>query len=238
MESTVFSLQITPIENQAIPQEFYFDECFSIIFNCTQELIQITQSADVDFSSTTTTEAILVPSDILCSCTPLTDLNREDTILLHEIFSSVPVSPESLDQILPSIGETARRILSREGCDSNTREIVVNLHVVTRRNIVQDSDIYNDDLCENVPELAQLVNLLERSKIVDQDDDGECAICLEKFGHGNKDSSVEFVRINCSHVFHDRCMLRWFRCCADHQSPYSCPLCRCLISPTSRSDDE
>nr|XP_025664423.1 uncharacterized protein LOC112762800 [Arachis hypogaea] len=166
------------------------------------------------------------------------DLNREDTILLHEIFSSVPASPELLDQILPAIGETARRILSREGCDSNTLEIVVNLHVVTRRNIVQDSDIYNDDLCENVPELAQLVNLLERSKIDEQDDDAECAICLEKFGHGNEDSSVEVVRINCSHVFHDRCMLRWLRCCADHQSPYSCPLCRCLISPTSHGDDE
>ncbi|XLS64360.1 hypothetical protein HN51_024334 [Arachis hypogaea] len=146
--------------------------------------------------------------------------------------------PELLNQILPAIGETARRILSREGCDSNTREIVVNLHVVTRRNIVQDSDIYNDDLCENVPELTQLVNLLERSKIDEQDDDAECAICLEKFGHGNEDSSVDVVRINCSHVFHDRCMLRWLRCCADHQSPYSCPLCRCLISATSHGDDE
>ncbi|QHN91630.1 hypothetical protein HN51_049992 [Arachis hypogaea] len=215
MESTVFWLRITPIENQGIPQEFYFGDCFSIIFNCTQELIQITQGSDVEFSSTTTTEAILVPSDIL-----------------------LPASPELLDQILPAIGETARRILSREGCDSNTLEIVVNLHVVTRRNIVQDSDIYNDDLCENVPELAQLVNLLERSKIDEQDDDAECAICLEKFGHGNEDSSVEVVRINCSHVFHDRCMLRWLRCCADHQSPYSCPLCRCLISPTSHGDDE
>ncbi|XP_015931302.1 uncharacterized protein LOC107457645 [Arachis duranensis] len=238
MESTVFSLRITPIENQAIPQEFYFDDYFSIILNCTQELIQITQGSDVEFSSTTTTEAILVPSDILCSCTPLTDLNREDTILLHEIFSSVPASPELLNQILPFIGETARKILSREGCNSNTREIVVNLHVVTRRNIVQDSDIYNDDLCENVLELAQLVNLLERSKIDEQDDDAECAICLEKFGRGNEDSSVEVVRINCSHVFRDRCMLCWLRCCADHQSPYSCPLCRCLISATSHGDDE
>ncbi|RYR09900.1 hypothetical protein Ahy_B05g078337 isoform A [Arachis hypogaea] len=233
MEFTFSSLQITPIEDPAIPQEFYFGDCFSIIFNCTKKLIQMIER------TTTASEAILVPSDILCSCTPLTNLNREDTVLLHEIFSSMPVSPELLDQILPDIGETARRILSRERCDSNTREIVVNLHVTTYI-VVQDSDIYDDDLCQNFSELAQFVNLLERSKIDEQDDDAECAICLEKFGHGNEDSSVEVVRTNCSHVFHDHCMFRWLRGCSNCQSPYSCPLCRCIIFPNSQTqiDDE
>ncbi|XP_057720380.1 E3 ubiquitin-protein ligase RHA2B-like [Arachis stenosperma] len=200
MEFPSSSLQITPIE-----EEFYFGDCFSIIFNCTKKLIQIIESsipaAEVQSSCTTSTarEAILVPSDILCSGTPLTDLSREDTILLHQIFSSLSVSPELFDQILPVIVETARR------CDSNTREIVVNLHV-TSYNVVQDSD--------------------------EQDDDDECAICLEKFDHGNEDSSVEIVRTNCWHVFHDRCLLRWLQRCANCQSPYSCPLCRSIIFQT------
>ncbi|QHN88766.1 hypothetical protein HN51_017391 [Arachis hypogaea] len=237
MEFTSSSLQITPIEDPSISQEFYFGNCFSIIFNCTKKLIEIIERSNptpaVHFSSTTTTatEAILVP------CTPLTNLSREDTILLHEIFSSLPVSPEVLDQILPDIGETARRILSNETCDSNTREMVVNLHV-TSYIVVQDSDIYNDDLCQNFFERLQFVNLLERSKTDEQDDDAECAICLEKFDHGNEDSSVEIVRTNCSHVFHDRCLLRWLRRCANCQSPYSCPLCRSIIFPTSQIDDE
>ncbi|RYR05991.1 hypothetical protein Ahy_B06g085800 isoform C [Arachis hypogaea] len=206
MEFTSSSLQITPSEDPSIPQEFYFGDCFSIIFNCTKKLIQIIERSnptpEVHFSSTTTTatEAILVPSGILCSCTPLTNLSREDTILLHEIFSSLPVSPEVLDQILPDIGETARRILSGER--------------------------------------VQFVNPLEGSKTDEQDDDVECAICLEKFDYGNKDSSVEIVRTNCWHVFHDRCLLRWLRRCANCQSPYSCPLCRSIIFPTAQIDDE
>ncbi|XLT65173.1 RING-H2 finger protein ATL79-like [Arachis hypogaea] len=125
----------------------------------------------------------------------------------------MPVFSELLDQILPAIGRTARRILRRrrQGCDSYTPEIVVNLHVTTYI-IVQDLDIYNDD--------------------------AECVICLEEFGHGNEDSSVGIVRTNCSHVFHDRCMLRWLRQCVNCQLPYSCPLCRCIIFPTSHSHDK
>ncbi|QHN91572.1 hypothetical protein S245_058657 [Arachis hypogaea] len=217
MEFTVSKWQIAPIEDPAIPQEFYFGDCVSIVMNCTEELIQITPQSNPNFSSTTTTanKTILVSSNILCSCTPLTvtDLNRKDTILLHKIFSSAPVSSELLDQILPDIGRIARRILRRrhQGCDSYTPEIVVNLHVTTHI-IVQDSDIY--------------------------DDDAECAICLEKFGDGNEDSSVGVVRTNCLHVFHDRCMLCWLQCCDNCQWPYSCPLCRCIIFPTSHSHDE
>ncbi|XP_057744706.1 E3 ubiquitin-protein ligase RHA2B-like [Arachis stenosperma] len=212
MEFPSSSLQITPIKDPSIPQQFDFDDCFSITFNCTKKLIQIIESSnpapEVHSSSTTTTamEAILVPSDILCSgTTPLTDLSREDTILLHKIFFSLSVSPELFDQILPNIVETARR------CDSNTGEIVVNLHV-TSYNVVQYSD--------------------------EQDDDAECTICLEKFDHGNEDSSVDIVRTNCSHVFHNRCLLPWLRCCANCESPHSCPLCRSVLFPTSEIDDE
>ncbi|RYR46135.1 hypothetical protein Ahy_A07g031893 isoform D [Arachis hypogaea] len=137
------------------------------------------------------------------------------------------------------MGETARTIRSREGCDSSMPEIVVNLYITTHI-VVEDSDFYNDDLRQNVPELAQLVNLLERPRIDKQEDDAEqqCAICLEEFGHSIEDSSVEVVRTNCSHVFHESCIFRWLRRCADRQSPYSCPLCRCSIFPTSHMDEE
>ncbi|XLR37514.1 hypothetical protein HN51_024264 [Arachis hypogaea] len=180
MEFTISKWQITSIEDPAIPQKFYLGDCFSIIVNCTEELIQITPRSNPNFSSTTTTanKTILVSSNIPCI--------------------------------------TARWILRRrrENYYSYMPEIVVNLHVTTLSThiIVQDSDIYNDD--------------------------AECAICLEKFGDGNEDSSVGVVRTNCSHVFHDRCMLRWFGRCANCQSRYSCPLCRCIIIPTSHSHDE
>ncbi|XP_057723506.1 E3 ubiquitin-protein ligase AIRP1-like [Arachis stenosperma] len=246
MEFTSFSWEINSIEDPSIPQHFYFHDCFSIIFSFTKELIQITQptsptsDSEVDFSSTTlANEAFLVPSDILCNCTPFTDLNGENTAFLHDVFSSLPLSRQILDQILPAMGETARTIRSREGCDSSMPEIVVNLYITTHI-VVEDSDFYNDDLRQNVPELAQLVNLLERPRIDKQEDDAEqqCAICLEEFGQSIEDSSVEVVRTNCSHVFHESCIFRWLRRCADRQSPYSCPLCRCSIFPTSQMEEE
>ncbi|RYQ88026.1 hypothetical protein HN51_054008 [Arachis hypogaea] len=238
MEFTSFSWEINSIEYPPIPQECFFHDFFSIIFSFTKELIQITQPADqtsdFDFSSSTTTtanEAFLVPFHVLCN------RNGENTAFLHEIFSSVPISSQLLDQILPDMGETARTILSREGRESGMPEITVNLYVTTHI-VVEDSDFYNDDLRQDVPELARLVNLLERPKIDKRDDDAEeCSICLEEFGHGIEDSSVEVVRTSCSHVFHERCMFRWLRRCADHQSPYSCPLCRCIIFPTSQRDE-
>ncbi|XP_015957275.1 uncharacterized protein LOC107481505 [Arachis duranensis] len=223
MEFTSFLCEINSIEYPTVPQDFYFSDFFSIMFSLTKELIQI------DFSSSTITtlnEAFLVPFDVL--------RNGEDTAFLHEIFSSMPISPQILDQILLFMGRTARTILSREGCESSMPEIVVNLYVV----VIQDSDFYNDDVRQDVPELVRLVNLLERSKIDEQDDDAEqCSICLEEFGHGIQDSSVKVVRTKCSHVFHESCMLRWLRHCADHQSPYFCPLCRCIIFPTSQRDE-
>ncbi|RYR46137.1 hypothetical protein Ahy_A07g031893 isoform B [Arachis hypogaea] len=224
MEFTSFSWEINSIEDPSIPQHFYFHDCFSIIFSFTKELIQITQptsptsDSEVDFSSTTlANEAFLVPSD----------LNGENTAFLHDVFSSLPLSRQILDQILPAMGETARTIRSREGCDSSMPEIVVNLYITTHI-VVEDSDFY------------KLVNLLERPRIDKQEDDAEqqCAICLEEFGHSIEDSSVEVVRTNCSHVFHESCIFRWLRRCADRQSPYSCPLCRCSIFPTSHMDEE
>ncbi|XP_057723530.1 uncharacterized protein LOC130939444 [Arachis stenosperma] len=231
MEFTSFSWEINSKEDPSIPQDSYFDDCFSIIFRFTKELIQITQSTNFPSTTSTANESFLVPSDILCNF-------RENTAFLHETFSSVPISPEILDQILPVMGETARTILSHEGCDSNMRSIFVNLYVTTRI-VIEDSDFYNDDIGQNIPEPAQFVNLLERSKIDEQDDDVEeqCAICLEEFEHGIEDSRVAIVRTNCSHVFHECCIFRWFRRCADRQSPYSCPLCRCNIFPTSQRDE-
>ncbi|MED6107260.1 hypothetical protein PIB30_012382 [Stylosanthes scabra] len=245
MEFTSGSLEIISVEEPTVPPDFRFSDCFSINFTCITELIQVTQPTnpttsdddiDFSFSSTTFNEAFFVPSRILCNCTPLTDNNGENTELLHEIFSSLPISSDLLDEILPHLEENARTILSHERCDSLV-EMDVNLHVVT---FIADEDfhVHNDDHRQNVSEVGELMNLLERPK-VDEEEYGaeQCAICLEEFGHGIEDSSGEIVRTNCSHVFHERCIFRWLERCIKCESPYSCPLCRCIIFPTSQKDD-
>ncbi|MED6170439.1 hypothetical protein PIB30_030863 [Stylosanthes scabra] len=141
------------------------------------------------------------------------DFNGENTEILHQIFSSLPISYELLDEILPELAENA--------CGS--LEMDVNFHVLTRIADDEDFEVYNDDHQHNVYEVGELVNLLERVK-VDEEEDGvdQCAICLEEFGHGNEDSSGEVVRTNCLHVFHERCIFRWLERCVKCESPYSC----------------
>ncbi|MED6170442.1 hypothetical protein PIB30_030866 [Stylosanthes scabra] len=246
MAHTSYSLEITYIEDLTVPLDFCFSDCFSINFSCTVDLIQAIQptnpAADIYFSSSSITfdEAFLVPSYILCNSTPLTDFNTENTEILHQIFSSVPISSELLEEILAQLAESARKILSREPCGS--LEMDVNLRVVTHiADEEDDFDVYtnDDDHRQNVSEVGRLVNLLERPKIVDEEEDGveQCAVCLEEFGHGNEDSSGEVVRTNCSHVFHERCIFRWLERCIKQESPYSCPLCRSNMFPTSEHDE-
>ena len=45
-----------------------------------------------------------------------------------------------------------------------------------------------------------------------------CSICLEEFGEGIRSKFV--VRMPCSHVFHEECVLSWLL------KSSSCPLCR------------
>ncbi|MED6107259.1 hypothetical protein PIB30_012381 [Stylosanthes scabra] len=236
MAHTSYSLEIASRENPTAPPECCFSDCFSINLTFTIEFIQV----DIDLSSSTTfREAFLVPWDILCNCTPLTDFNGQNAEILHDIFSSVHISYELLDEILPHLAESARTILSGERCGS--LEMDVNLHVVMHI-ADEDFEIFNDDEHrENVSEVGQVVTLMERLKVdVEEDGDEQCAICLEElFGDGNEDSSGEVVvRTNCSHVFHERCILRWIERCIKCESPYSCPLCRCNMIPNSEGDDE
>lgn len=49
-----------------------------------------------------------------------------------------------------------------------------------------------------------------------------CSICLEEFGEGIRSKVV--VRMPCSHVFHEECVLSWLL-----KTP-SCPLCRYDVS--------
>ncbi|MED6164500.1 hypothetical protein PIB30_090737 [Stylosanthes scabra] len=243
MAHTSYSLEITSSEDPTVPLDFCFSDCFSINLSCIIDLIQLIQptnpSTDIYFSSTAFNEAFLVPSDILCDSTPLTDFNRENNEIVHQIFSSVPISSELLDEILAQLAENARTILSSDWCGS--LEMDVNLHVVTHiADDEEDFDVYNDDdHRQNVSEVCQLVNLLERPIKVDEEEGGveQCAICLEEFGDGNEDSSGEVVRTNCLHVFHERCIFRWLERCVKCESPYSCPLCRCNVFPTSEEDE-
>ncbi|CAO2818714.1 unnamed protein product [Amaranthus hypochondriacus] len=72
---------------------------------------------------------------------------------------------------------------------------------------------------EVVPPLAtkrEVFAKLEREAIViDDDDDSECSICLEKFLKG-----IEVIKLPCFHVYHIHCFKEWFV-----RSAF-CPVCR------------
>ena len=51
--------------------------------------------------------------------------------------------------------------------------------------------------------------------MIETEDRSKCAICLEPLSQG------ESHTIECSHVYHTKCILHWFR-----SGNSSCPLCR------------
>ncbi|GAB4845516.1 hypothetical protein Ancab_038921 [Ancistrocladus abbreviatus] len=77
------------------------------------------------------------------------------------------------------------------------------------------------------PEVStQRSDLLQRVKREelereDGDQDGSCAICLEKLTA--KEEEAEVLRLPCSHVFHGGCILKWL------ERHDSCPLCRFVL---------
>ncbi|MED6107264.1 hypothetical protein PIB30_012386 [Stylosanthes scabra] len=222
MPHTTYSLEITPNENPAVPPELSFGDSYSINLSCTVEFIRV--SVGISYTIELN-EAFLVPSDVLRNCTPLTDINGENMEL--------PISYDLLDEILAQLAESA----------GDSSEMDVNLHVFMHF-AEEDLDFYNSNGdCQYVSAARELVSLLERVKVDEEEEDGvdeQCAICLEElFGDGNEDSrGGEVVRTNCSHVFHERCILRWIERCIKSESPYSCPLCRCNnIFPTSEEDE-
>lgn len=78
-------------------------------------------------------------------------------------------------------------------------------------------DIYK--YCKTRIKTKSLTEVLIEDLSVDLSDD--CSICLEKYIKNDK-----CVRLNCSHVFHKRCLNEWFKNRIDKSEELNCPLCR------------
>jgi len=78
---------------------------------------------------------LLIPCDILCNCDEITVLDK-DANILYDTFSSMPISPDILKQILPDIGKHAKEMVANNDEGHNWWEIVVTLfclYMVYRR---------------------------------------------------------------------------------------------------------
>ncbi|XP_061359953.1 E3 ubiquitin-protein ligase Os04g0590900-like [Gastrolobium bilobum] len=144
---------------------------------------------------------------------------------LHDAFSSVPLSFESLDSILPVVGRHARDMISDniEGLDILHMDVIV----CTANGL---SEEYHEHTIDHESVfISTLVNSLEKvtfNQDASSNLDDTCSICLEKLGDG---SNSNLVCTKCSHVFHEDCITEWLQHCIAHQS-YSCPLCRCQVT--------
>ncbi|KAI3877728.1 hypothetical protein MKW98_020209 [Papaver atlanticum] len=55
----------------------------------------------------------------------------------------------------------------------------------------------------------------------------ECSICLKEFENG-----ISISKLPCSHVFHTKCIVKWFA------KVTNCPLCRSPVNPRQSKDAE
>ncbi|XP_061341933.1 probable E3 ubiquitin-protein ligase XERICO [Gastrolobium bilobum] len=144
---------------------------------------------------------------------------------LYDVFSSVPLSSESLESILTVVGRHARDMISDniEGLDILHMDAIV----CTANDLSEE--YYEHTIDHHSVFISTLVNSMEKVRF-NQDAssnlDDTCSICLEKLRDG---SNSKLVRTKCSHVFHEDCITEWLQHCIAHQS-YSCPLCRCQIT--------
>ncbi|XP_061341929.1 E3 ubiquitin-protein ligase Os04g0590900-like [Gastrolobium bilobum] len=144
---------------------------------------------------------------------------------LHDTFSSVPISSESLDSILPAVGRRARHMIigNIEGRDILQMDVIVCIAT----GLSEEYDEHNID--QQSVSISTLANSLEKVTInhdASSNLDDTCSICLEELGDG---SNSKLVRTKCSHVFHEDCLTQWLRYCNAHQS-YSCLLCQCQVT--------
>jgi len=152
--------------------------------------------------STTMNRIFFIPYDILGKC---------DDTFLYYTFSSMPISPDILKEILPDIGKYAKEMVAN---NDNRWEMNVKLSVCTW--YIEDNDA------------LKAVFVLDNLKKVGMDNSScystnQCSICLEELFNGSK---FECVMTKCLHVFHKDCIFQWFKSCFSHESSLTCPLCR------------
>lgn len=59
------------------------------------------------------------------------------------------------------------------------------------------------------------------TEVLIEDLSDDCPICLEKYKKNEK-----CIRLNCSHIFHKRCLNEWFKNRINNSEELNCPLCR------------
>ena len=206
-----FVVTISSIEKPTftIPKDDPFSNKFYIKFYYNQVSFPLHLNASNSLSAyrTTMKRILLIPCDILCNCDEITVLDK-DANILYDYFSSMPISPDILKQILPDIGKHAKEMVH------NWWEIVVKLTVFTW--YIEDNDAVEAIL---VLDILKKVGM-DHSSCYSTD---QCSICLEELFNGSKS---ECVMTKCLHVFHTECIFQWLKRCSSHQSSLSCPLCR------------
>ncbi|XP_031254459.1 uncharacterized RING finger protein C2A9.04c-like [Pistacia vera] len=60
------------------------------------------------------------------------------------------------------------------------------------------------------------IRKLEKVKVQDLMSTTQCTVCLEEL----KDVNLEVVRMSCSHLYHEECIVKWL------ETNCTCPLCR------------
>ena len=59
------------------------------------------------------------------------------------------------------------------------------------------------------------------TEILIEDLSDDCSICLEKYKKNDK-----CIKLDCSHIFHKKCLNEWFKNRIDKSKELNCPLCR------------
>ena len=82
--------------------------------------------------------------------------------------------------------------------------------------------IYNCFKSCNVYEYCRIkFSTLSLTEILIEDLSDDCSICLEKYKKNDK-----CVRLNCSHIFHKKCLNEWFKKRTYVGEDLNCPICR------------
>ena len=228
MESSIL-IQIEEPTEYSTPQDNSSSECFYINFRYTSvDQVSLSRFMNSEMPVTTSFNMTFsVPRNILCNCDEFEVFDPDSICMtyLRNIFTSVPISSEVLDSILPFMGEYANDMIERNYEGLNILEMDVTVNVSNwHREDHEEIDRHHASTA-----LASLVNSLDK---VTTDDDAsswstkQCAICLEEFCIV---PDRKLVRTKCLHVFHEDCIAQWLQHCSTNQS-YSCPLCRSQIS--------
>ena len=76
-------------------------------------------------------------------------------------------------------------------------------------------------LCNIYESCKTKIKISSLTEILIEDLSDDCPICLEKYKEKDK-----CVRLNCSHIFHKRCLNQWLKNRIDKSEELNCPLCR------------